>query len=252
MKILTHTSLILLIFFSGSAIAQSGIRDSSLKFTFGTVGYTLFKPGGDLDNRFGTVSMIGGELLFKRKSNLFFGVSGGLLFGDKVKEPGLLSLISTSNGQVIGIDGLYADVRIFMRGYYANLTMGKIFSFGKPNPNSGIVLMGGPGFVQHKIRFENVSNSTPQLDGDYLKGYDHLSNGISMREFVGWIYFGNKQLLNFVAGFEFIQGFTENRRDYNFDTPGVSEGKRTDLLWGLKLGWMIPFYKKRPDSFYFY
>jgi len=183
---------------------------------------------------------------------MLFGVSGGFLFGDKVTQPEILSTITTNSGQVIGIDGLFADVRLFQRGYQIAFTIGKIFSFQKPNPNSGIIVMGGPGFIQHKIKIEAIANTTPQLDGDYAKGYDHLTNGFQLHQFIGFIYFGNKKFLNFTGGFEFIQGFTENRRDFNFDTPGEKEGKRLDLYYGIKLAWALPFYKKQPDEFYFY
>lgn len=234
------------------AMGQSAVKDSSVQFTFMSLGYTYFQPGGDLKDRFGSSSMISGSLLFKRKSNFFFGVSGGVLFSDKVDDPTVLSVISTSNNQVIGTDGLFADVRLFQRGYHVALTFGKIFTFNKPNPNSGIILMGGPGFLQHKIKIDNISNSTPQLEEDYVKGYDHLTNGLELHEFIGFAFFGNRQLLNFMGGFEFIQGFTKNRRDYNFDTPGETEGERLDLYYGIKIAWALPFYKKRPDAFYYY
>ncbi len=245
--------LVLLSFLlTNNSQAQSGIRDSSMKFTFISIGFTHFELGGDLSERFESSSLVSGSLLMKRKSNFLFGVSGGIMFGDKVTEPGILSGISTSNNQVIGIDGLYADVRLFQRGYHVAMTFGKIFSFKKPNPNSGIVIMGGPGFVQHKIKIETINNTTPQLEDDYLKGYDHLTNGIELHEFIGFIYFGNKQLLNYIGGFEFIQGFTQNRRDFNFDTPDKNEENRLDLYYGIKIAWALPFYKKKPDDFYFY
>jgi hypothetical protein len=245
-------TLTLALFHTGNVRGQSAVKDSAIQFTFMSLGYTYFLPGGDLKDRFGSSSMIGGSLLFKRKSNFFFGASGGVLFSEKVDDPTVLSVISTSGNQVIGTDGLFADVRLFQRGYHVALTFGKIFSFNKPNPNSGIIVMGGPGFLQHKIKIENISNSTPQLEGDYVKGYDHLTNGMEFHEFIGFAFFGNRQLLNFIGGFEFIQGFTKNRREYNFDTPGETEGNRIDLYYGIKAAWALPFYKKRPDAFYYY
>lgn len=233
--------------------AQSGIRDSIIRFPFIGIGYGLYQPAGDMADRFGINSQFTGDLIFKTKKNFLFGVSGGFIFGDKIKETNLLSAISTENGQIIGYDGLYADVRTFERGYQLSAVFGKIIPFKKPNKNSGIVIMGGPGFIQHKIRIENIGNTAPQLTKAYLKGYDRLTNGLEMREFIGYIYFSNRQLVNFFGGFEFIQGFTSGRRDYNFDDPKQTENKdRIDHLIGFKLGWVLPLYKKKPAAYYFY
>jgi hypothetical protein len=239
--------------FGQVVFSQSGIRDSVIRFPFIGLSYGLYVPGGDMNERFGISSIVSANVLYKTSTNYVFGFTGGFIFGDKVDEPGLMEGIFTDNGQVIGSDGLYADVRIFQRGYHVSATFGKIFAFKKPNPNSGIIIMGGPGFIQHKIRIENIGNTAPQLNKEYLKGYDHLTNGIEMHEFIGYVYFGNRQLTNFHAGFEFIQGFTEGRRDYNFDTVGLKEEKkRIDLLYGFKLGWTIPLYKKKPAKYYYY
>jgi hypothetical protein len=48
--------------------------------------------------------------------------------------------------------------------------------------------------------------------------------------------------LNFLAGFEFYQGFTQGRRSFNFDTRSRESEKRLDLLFGVRLGWTLPFY----------
>jgi hypothetical protein len=153
---------------------------------------------------------------------------------------------------VIGADGLVADVRVYERGYQFSAAFGKIFPVSKLNPNSGIMLMAGPGFMQHKIRIESIGNTAPQINEDYRKGYDRLSNGFELREFIGFVSFGNRQLVNFYAGIELIQAFTENRRDHTFDNPSLAGQKRTDLMYGFKVGWIIPFYKKKPKEFYMY
>lgn len=112
--------------------------------------------------------------------------------------------------------------------------------------------MGGAGLLQHKIRIETIGNTVPQLDKEYKKGYDRLSNGLSLHEMIGYYHFGNKHLINFYAGFEFIQAFTENRRSYNFDEMKKDETKRVDLLFGIRAGWMLPVYRRAPQKFYFY
>ncbi|MFM7079016.1 MAG: hypothetical protein ACKOYC_04400, partial [Bacteroidota bacterium] len=178
------------------ASAQSGVRDSVIRFPFMNIGFGIYQPGGDLADRFGTGSMVSGEVLYKNKRNFVFGINTGFLFGDKIKEPGLFSDLYTPEGQIIGLDGLYAEIRLFERGYHVGATVGKIFSFKKPNPNSGIMVLVGPGFLQHKIRIEDIGNTVPALRGDYKKGYDRLTNGLRLYQFIGYVYFSNRQLAN--------------------------------------------------------
>ena len=247
-------SLTIILFFSSLSIAlsQSGVKDSIIQFPFIGINYGLYEPGGDLKDRFGATSIISGNILYKTKKNFLFGFSGGFMFGNDVKEPGLLDAISTENGQVLGLDGLYADIRIFQRGYHISASVGKIIPLKKPNLNSGFIFLIGPGFIQHKIRIESIGNTVPALRKEYKKGYDRLTNGIELHEFIGYIYFSNRQLINFYCGFEFIQGFTENRRDHNFDDPGKKESNRIDLLYGFRVGWVLPLYKKKPAAYYLY
>ena len=244
--------LFLFLLTAGTARAQSGIKDSSIQFTFIGLNLGAYAPGGDLADRFGNHAMAGLDLIRKTKSGYLFGLSGGFIFGNQVNEPNLMSSITTSDGYVIGADGFLADVRVYQRGYQFSLALGKIFPVSRLNPNSGIMLMAGPGFMQHKIRIEAIGNTAPQLNEDYRKGYDRLSNGFELREFIGFVSFGNRQLVNFYAGIELIQAFTENRRSHNFDDPRLNGEKRTDLMYGFKVGWILPFYKKKPKEYYFY
>lgn len=243
---------VVLILLAKVVSGQSGVRDSSIRFPYIGVSYGYCIPGGDMSKRFGNASVLGLNTHYKTSSNWIFGFSGSFIFGGDVKQDKLFDQISTSNGQIIGLDGLFADVRVFERGYMAGVTVGKLISFKKPNPNSGITITATAGFIQHKIRIEAIGNTVPQLRNEYKKGYDHLTNGFQLTEFIGYTYFSNRQLINFYGGFEFMQGFTSNRRDYNFDNMTGSDKNRLDLLYGFKLGWILPLYKKKPAAFYLY
>ena len=91
-----------------------------------------------------------------------------------------------------------------------------------------------------------------QLTEEMEKGYDRLSTGFSLNQFIGYQYFGKTRLINFFAGIEGIQAFTKNRRGYNYDTQKVDTKERFDSMYGIKVGWIIPFYKKTTQEFYYY
>jgi hypothetical protein len=63
----------------------------------------------------------------------------------------------------------------------------------------------------------------------------------------------NSGFINFYGGFYFQQGFTKNQRNifYTDPTNPVSQATRKDFNYGLKVGWLIPIYKRKPKEFYF-
>jgi hypothetical protein len=109
------------------------------------------------------------------------------------------------------------------------------------------------GLFQHKIRIQDDPQVVvSSLAGDYKKGYDRLTNGLAITEFIGYQHFAKNRLINFYAGIELTQGFTQNRRDYNFDTFERDDAKRFDGLVGFKLGWVLPFYlSDNPDEIFY-
>ena len=80
------------------------------------------------------------------------------------------------------------------------------------------------------------------LSGDYKKGYDRLTNGLTLKQFIGYQHLDPNLRLNFFAGFEFLEGFTRSRRDFDFDTRRKDQTDRLDLLWGFRVGLVLPFY----------
>ncbi|MBS1764730.1 MAG: hypothetical protein JSS90_07185 [Bacteroidetes bacterium] len=230
---------------------QALVRDSAIVVPFFGLGAEGHIPGGDMKKRFGNDYGLQAVVGVKTARNWTYSLQGGFISGNTLKEQGLLAGISTSTGTIIGQDGRTADVRLFERGYHISVSFGKVISFKKPNPNSGIWINGGIGFLQHKIRIETIGNNVEELKKPYRKGYDRLTNGVIADEFIGYIFYGNRKLVNFYAGFNFIQGFTAGRRDYQYDTMQPYKEKRLDLLYGLKVGWILPFYTN-PDKFYYY
>jgi hypothetical protein len=214
------------------------------------VSYGAYLPGGNLVNRFGWNSALCIHTDVKFKSKILFGLGGKFLFGNKIKE-NVLSLLYTSDGQIIDQNGNYAIVLTQQRGFTVDAYAGYLLTKFGPNLNSGILFTAGAGFMQHKIRIEHKLNPIPALEGDYIKGYDRLTNGVMLHQFIGYQYLSNKRLVNFFVGIDLMQGFTMNRRSYNFDTMETDNTKRIDLLFGLRAGWILPLYARAPKEFYY-
>jgi len=207
-------------------------------------------PGGDLASRFGWNSNLGAHLNFKNKKNLLFSLEGAFLFGNILHESGILNSISTSSGNVIGVDGRFADIRFYERGYTLTASFGKLFPLS-PKQGSGFFVKAGPSFLEHKIRIEVIGNTVPALSGEYQKGYDRLTNGFAFQESIGFLYLSNSRLINFFLCAESVQAFTKNRRIFNFDTIEKDNSSRLDILYGLRAGWIILLYKRKPAEYYY-
>lgn len=242
---------VLLIFISTQpAFTQKPEKVSvSTSMIYGAYGYMF--PGGDLVKRFGNNSTIGAGFLHKTKSNFLFGADFNYIFGNTLKEDSLFYNLYTTNLFIIDGNGLAAEVRMFERGFYSGAKIGKIFPVKKSDPNSGIFVILGGGYLQHKIRIDVVDNTAPQLNGDYKKGYDRFCAGWQLNEFIGYFYMGEKKLVNFFAGIELMQGWTEPYRFINFDTLKKDRQKRFDTMTGIKVGWFIPFYGRTSDGYYY-
>jgi hypothetical protein len=110
----------------------------------------------------------------------------------------------------------------------------------------------GVGYLQHKIKIDYRDGTVYQLSEEMRKGYDRLHTGIATRQFIGYQYFGKRNLMNFYGGFEFNQGFTKNRREFNYDTRSFDKERKFDFLYGFKVGWVIPFRSRETEEFYYY
>lgn len=225
------------------------IQEAAIPLVSVQVGYAHQWPGGDLSTRFRDNSNIGLGAWRKGERNWLFGLEGSFLFGNKVIEPGLLSNVINSAGQIVDKEGAMADVFLYERGWTVFAVAGKILPVLGPNPNSGVVLKAGAGFMRHKIRVQSQKNEVPQIEGDYLEGYDRLCAGPAALAYAGYQHFGKRRFINYHIGLEVMAGFTEPLRAYNFDTEQYNKGGRFDLLTGLRAGLSLPIYRKPDDNF---
>jgi hypothetical protein len=232
--------------------AQGNIRDSSINIVTISPSYSYQFSYGDLSKRFGNHSSLGIKTNYQHYSGWVIGLNTNFIFGLNVKEDGVLDNISTSEGQIINQNGQFEDYTLLERGFDITLSGGRLFKIFGPNQNSGILLTAGAGLLQHKILIQNFDNKAPQITTPYKKGYDRLSNGLSTTQFIGYQYLDNKRLVNFFIGIEFTQGFTANRRSFNFDSGIKNSDKRLDLFHGLRIGWTLPLYNRAPEDYYYF
>ena len=233
--------------------AQVNVRDSATSAWHFKIDMNGYAPGADLAKRYGAIFGVGGSIGKKTLSNWLFGVEGTYFFSNTVKNTfEIYGSQTTAQGFFIGTNGEYATVEFLTRGFYAGGYIGKILPILNHNPSSGLFIKLGGGFVQNQIYVRNPNGTYPQFTGEYGKGYDRLHNGFALNEQVGYLHSGNRRTINFAISFEFIQGFTQNQRAFNWDTRLTDTIGKLDLYFGLKLSWFLPVYNKNEQKFYYY
>lgn len=215
-------------------------------------------PGADMANRFSTSFRLGPALLYKTTSNWLFGAKFDFIMGKNVKEDSLMINIrdkyqtySKNLYEFINNDGQRIGVPVYERGYAVGLSAGRIFNFSKSQPDNGLMVLTSVGFMQHRINIYDKDKSVMSLRGQYLRGYDRLSNGLFVEQYVGYAYFSRNKLINFTIGADFMAGFTQGRRDYLYDVMRPDNAKRLDILYGLRTGWFIPMFKRKSEDMIF-
>ncbi|UKN03328.1 hypothetical protein K6119_07345 [Paracrocinitomix mangrovi] len=243
--------VVLIFLLSGSVVfGQRNLRDSSISTFVSALNYKFNLTDGDVGDLWGFNHEIGLSVDYKFKNNLTVGINSGFIFGNQFRDTTIFAGIVNDFGQITSMGGSPAQILFLMRGMTANANVGFVWSKLGNNPNSGLWIQLGGGFLMHKIRIESLYDDVPQLEGEYRKGYDRLHMGFEAREFIGYLFQADRRFLNFYAGFEFIQGFTQNQRLYNFDLGGPDPGIKQDYFYGIKVGWLIPIYKRSAKQYY--
>ncbi len=214
--------------------------------------YSFQTPGGDLNNRYGRNNATGLGLDYLSGENWIFGAQLDYLYGTKVNED-VLSSLRNEDGDIIGNNRSIANIRLTQRGWNANVLFGKLIPIRKENRLFGIRATAGVGILQHKIRIQqDPASLVPQTTGDYRTGYDRMANGLAFTEFIGIQKVSKNRKINFILGVEMVQGFTQSRREWDYDKMAKNENKYFDFLLGGKFAWTIPFEigAKGEDIFY--
>lgn len=253
-KIGAEIVVLVVLLTTGFANAQNhhNMRDSIVSTGFISANYGYNFPGGDLYARFGNNSTIGVLAGFKTRKNNFYMLEWNYIFGEQVKEDGILDSISTTEGYLIDVEGKMSDIRIFERGFTLHAQYGRLFPIREisPNRNTGLFVSVGIGMMQHKIRIYDNGARSPQLSGEYLKGYDRMTSGVSFSQFVGYWYMSNSRFVNFYFGFEAYEAITKSRRSWDYDLMRADTRQRFDVMYGFRAGWIIPLYRRHGKDEY--
>lgn len=216
--------------------------------------YSLNSPIYQWKERFGLFNSIGGQIGYKTARNFLFQFEGNFIFGNQIKESAILDNLKDTYGNITDDQGNISLAPMFTRGYTLSCNIGKLFPLGSKKNESGLLMNMGIGFLSYKYRIETNSVNIPSIEGDYTKGYDRLTSGLLLSQFLGYQLVANKSLYNVYLGLYFQQGITKNIRSIFFDKPNetVSTKLRLDGSYGIKIGWNIPFFNDKPKEFYYY
>jgi hypothetical protein len=232
-----------------SAFAQS-VKDSSFRIIMTGVHFGGQMPGGDLQQRFGTNLSAGANVVWKTKKNLMYSVEASYFFGNRVKQD-VVANMRNEKGKITDNEGYPADLRLTERGWNIYAKVGYLINKLGKNPNSGLMINVGAGWMQHKINLYDAAKKVAAVKGDLKKGYDHLTGGFALSQFIGYQYLSNNRLANFYVGLEFYEGFTKNLRGYNYTTGTYDDKQRLDIMMGARFGWILPLYKRTKDIYYY-
>ncbi len=236
--------------FLNSLSAQINLGDSSVSAKIINIDLGVGLPLADLADRFGPHATVGGGFQFKTDKNWLYGINGTFIYGSVVKEDTIFNNLKNEAGYIIGIDGLQYDPILWESGFDIKFQAGKITNILRVNPNSGVTILGGIGFLQHNIWIYIDEAAVPQLTKEYKKGYDRMSNGIMFNQYIGYYLFSNKYFVNFRAGIEVQEAITKNRRSINYDTQLVDDVTRFDMMVNFKISWNLPLFEKPKRKFY--
>ena len=235
---------------------------TNIIWTGASFGYQF--PFGKLSHTFKSNFNLGTGFTFKTASNWTWSINFNYMFGSQLNYTeanygdfmhDLLGSAFDSQWQIFNAAG-WATV-IYFEGRYWNLGagLGKVIPVSKKWKNSGIWINTSFGFLQHKI-FINIpdpsANKIPAFEKDYKKGYDRLSSGFYMSQFIGYLFMQKVRVASFYAGVEIYEMWTKPDRNYIF-TVGPTQDMKNEFsaLLGFKIGWIVPLYEKTKTIKYY-
>lgn len=249
MEMIKNILLMLILGFSLVSFAQGdstktdffALRSAAPKGFVIDVSYGMQLPLADMTEHFLYSFSIGGAVQYILPNNLMLGLCGDYMFSDEIGRD-VLSNIRESEGFLIDKFGRLTDVRLGQRTFFIGASIAYLIPVFKRYKRSGIEIRFESGYFQHWINIEVLGSEVFALSGEYIKGYDRMTSGFAMRQYIGYRHLDKKRLINLFIGVNILEGFTRNRRNVNFDTMLTDDKDRLDVQIGFKLGLSIPFY----------
>ena len=241
---------LLFIIASSSIQAQTFKLDKESPFLGLQFNYGFQSSQVDLKDRFGDHLSLGSGLVYIiPKKKLIFGLQYHYHYGSTVKED-VLEGLRNSQGFIFGVAGGGADVQLRQRGFYSGLSVG-YYQIIKDNGMAFSANLGG-GLLQHKIRIQDNNNAVDYLQGNFLKGYDRLSNGLALYQSVRFQQLSPARRFNYHIALELFEGFTQSRRDFDFASGTVMNEKRIDVIIAIRFCYYLPVSSgKKPEEIYY-
>ncbi|MDR1459340.1 MAG: hypothetical protein LBI60_03925 [Bacteroidales bacterium] len=245
--------------FTQKAFSQIETRvsrtDSAGLFVMLNPNFTYNIVMADLSKDYGNNLAIGMDIGLKTKSNWSIDFGFKYHFGGKVRQHLVDSAFKylTVDGYFISSNGVATtEIEVEFRGVSFHLQAGKIIPVTKRYRNSGIWIKAGIGVTQHQMHIKNPEEKVPHLAKDYKKGYDKLTIGFSLYQFIGYAHINRRNLFCMYGGVEFMENFAKRQREYDYSMMKKDNSKRFESMVGFKIGWIIPLYKHNPNTIFYY
>lgn len=233
---------LILLSVSHTAFSQGLLRDTSINIPAFQFGYSGNLTAFDAREKTDYLHVLSPGISFKTSSNWIIEGELDLLMGQQLNEDQTAYLIYSELGLPINIEGRIEEVTPRFQGYQIHFSFLKLLKATSYNYNTGWVAGAGIGFMRHRIKFAYPGTTVPQLEDPYVKGYDRLTYGTMLSQYIGYRLYSNRNLFNYSIGFEVVQGLTKNRRSWNYDLMGPDNSRRLDMYYGLKFTFIIPAY----------
>lgn len=240
---------VLLLASSLSLIGQSTIIGVSPHYSYQV-------PFGDLSAKFSNNSNIGVNVNIKLKSNWTISAEGQFIFGSDYKDLTILGYMVTSGGFIIGKDQSIETPAFEGRGGNFFAEMGRIFPLSGKNPNCGVHIKAGVGYMYYKATSNADDLVVLQLSKNYIDGYNRMESGLSINLYGGYTFYGENRFVNGSIGLQLIYFNSKysSLQTYAFPNP-MPNSSFSNFLLGPKVSMTIilkEFKGKTTGDEYFY
>lgn len=206
------------------------------------VAATYSVNSGDWAERYPAYTALPLRLEYYHKNKYTLGADFSFYLGSQVNSVGMFPDMTDEDGSLRDNNGYPAVIRYYMRGWSSRAYALKIIPLNynaQKEARWSMQLGGGLGYTRHYTKFNFDLDMVPQLEGEYLGGYDRLSAGAQLFEQLRFQYLDNSSV-SLSAGFELLQGFTKHQRAYDFSSRSAQQQNFFDLGFGAFVGVIIP------------